>query len=111
MVVSERRPLAVFVTTPDGETARRVARTLVEEGLAACGQALPGLTSIYRWEGRIHEEAEVLLLLKTFEDRFEELCARVVTLHPYEVPQVTAVPLAAVHGPYLAWMDEGVPAP
>ena len=110
-MVPERRPLAVSVTTPDAETALRIARTLVQEGLAACGQVLPGLTSVYRWEGRIHEEGEMLLFLKTFEDRFEELCARVVALHPYEVPQVTAVPLTAVHGPYLVWMDEGVPAP
>ncbi|MBF5046187.1 divalent-cation tolerance protein CutA [Aggregicoccus sp. 17bor-14] len=94
----------VLVTCPNTDVAASLARTLVEEDLAACGNIVPGLRSIYRWQGRVEDEAEVLLLLKSTRERFERLRARVVALHPYEVPEVLALAVEAGHAPYLAWV-------
>ncbi|MCI0571510.1 MAG: divalent-cation tolerance protein CutA [Myxococcaceae bacterium] len=102
--------LLVLVTAPSAEKGAELARVLVEEELAACGNVLPGLRSIYRWRGRVHDEAEALLLLKTRASLFESLRARVVSLHPYEVPEVVAVPLVAGHAPYLAWIADSTRA-
>ena len=105
--------LVVLVTAPTAEQAAALARALVEERLAACGNVLPGLRSIYRWEGAVQDEAEALLLLKTTRGRLEALRARVVALHPYEVPEVIALPVEGGHAPYLAWIRDatGDPAP
>ncbi len=96
--------LVVFVTTPTAERAAELARALVEERLAACGNVVPGLRSIYRWEGKVHDEGEALLVLKTTRARFEALRERVLALHPYEVPEVIALPIEAGSAPYLAWI-------
>jgi periplasmic divalent cation tolerance protein len=96
--------LVVLVTTPSPERAAEIARALVEERLAACGNVVPGLRSIYRWEGKVQEDAEALLVLKTTRARFEALRDRVLALHPYEVPEVIALPVEAGSAPYLAWI-------
>lgn len=96
--------LLVLCTCPDSDTAGSIARTLVEERLAACVNRVPGLTSVYRWQGVIREEGEVLLLIKTTAWRFDALRARLVELHPYEVPEVIALDIAAGHAPYLDWL-------
>lgn len=99
--------LVVLVTCPSAEQAASLARTLVEERLAACGNVLPGLRSIYRWEGQVQDEPEALLLLKTARGRFEALRERVLALHPYQVPEVLALPVEAGSAAYLAWLAEG----
>ncbi len=96
--------LVVLVTTPTPERAAEIARALVEERLAACGNVVPGLRSIYRWEGKVQDEAEALLVLKTTRARFEALRDRVLALHPYEVPEVIALPVEAGSARYLAWL-------
>ena len=96
----------VFVTTPDVVVAERIGRTVVDENLAACANILPGIRSIYRWEGAIEDTAEVLLLVKTTAARVEALRARVIELHPYEVPEFLAVDVSSAHAPYLDWMRE-----
>lgn len=96
--------LVVFITTPTADVAAQIARALVEERLAACGNVVPGLRSIYRWEGEIHDEAEALLVLKTTRARFEALRERALALHPYEVPEVIALPIEAGSAPYLEWI-------
>ncbi|HET6922301.1 MAG TPA: divalent-cation tolerance protein CutA [Anaeromyxobacteraceae bacterium] len=93
-----------MVTAPSADKAAEIARALVEERLAACGNVVPRLRSIYRWEGAVQDEAEALLLLKTTRDRFEALRARVLSLHPYEVPEVIALPVEAGHPAYLEWI-------
>jgi len=103
--------ILVLVTTPSVEKAAELARTLVEESLAVCGNLVPGLRSIYRWEGKLCDEVEVLLLLKTEARLFEPLRARVVALHPYQVPEVIALPITAGHAPYLEWIASGVRPP
>ena len=96
--------LVVLVTAPSAEKAAELARQLVEERLAACGNVLPGIRSIYRWEGKVQDEPEALLVLKTHRDRFEALRDRVLALHPYQVPEVLALPVEAGNEQYLAWV-------
>ncbi len=98
--------LVVLVTTPSPERAAEIARTLVEERLAACGNVVPGLRSIYRWEGKVQDDVEALLLLKTTRGRFDALRDRVLALHPYEVPEVIALPVEAGSARYLAWIAD-----
>jgi periplasmic divalent cation tolerance protein len=98
--------VVVFVTVPNQEVAASMARTLVEEKLVACVNTLPGIRSIYAWQGKICDDAELLCVLKTRRALFPALRARVVALHPYEVPEVIAVPIVAGHAPYLAWLRD-----
>jgi len=95
----------VLVTAPDVAVARALARALVDERLAACGNIVPGVTSIFRWQGAVQEEAEALLVLKTSAERMDALRARVVELHPYEVPEVLALAVDAGNQPYLDWIN------
>ena len=94
----------VLVTTPNLASALAIARTLVEERHAACGNVVPAITSVFRWQGALHEESEALLVLKTSGDRVAALSARVSELHPYEVPEVLALRIDAGHQPYLDWL-------
>lgn len=96
--------LVVLVTAPTAEVAAGLARALVEARLAACGTVVTGLRSIYRWEGQVHDEPEALLVLKTTRDRFEALRDEVLRLHPYDVPEVLALPVEAGAARYLAWV-------
>lgn len=104
--------VVVLVTAPSADKAAEIARTLVEEQLAACGNVLPTVRSIYRWEGKVQDEPEALLILKTRADLFESLRARIVALHPYQVPEVLRLDVAAGHPPYLQWISDSVrPSP
>ena len=100
--------VVVLVTAPSAEKAAEIARTVVEERLAACGNVLPGVRSIYRWKGQVQEDAEVLLLLKTQRTRFPELRDRILALHPYEVPEVLALPVEAGSDAYLDWIAQSM---
>jgi periplasmic divalent cation tolerance protein len=96
--------LVVLVTAPTPDRAAEIARALVDERLAACGNVVPAIRSIYRWEGKVQDDQEALLVLKTTRARFEALRERVLSLHPYEVPEVIALPVDAGSAPYLAWI-------
>ena len=96
--------LLCLSTCPDAETAARIARTLVEEHLAACVNRIPGIHSTYRWQGKILDDAEVLLLIKTTRECFEALRARLAGLHPYEVPELIALDIADGSAAYLDWI-------
>jgi periplasmic divalent cation tolerance protein len=98
----------VLSTVASREDGERLARTLVERKVAACVNVLPGVTSFYRWEGNVQRDEERLLVIKTRADRFEELRSALVDLHPYEVPEVIALPITAGHGPYLSWLDQSL---
>lgn len=99
-------PLLTLCTCPDAETAERLARAMVEEQLAACVNVLPGLVSVYRWQGRTEQEGEVLLLIKTSAARIAELKDRLSGLHPYDVPEIIAVPITDGLPAYLDWVRE-----
>lgn len=94
----------VFCTCPDAASAERIADALVGEHLAACVNLLPGVTSVYRWQGRLERAGEVLLLIKTTADRLGALSARLAELHPYELPEVLAVEAGAGLPAYLDWV-------
>ena len=96
--------LLVLSTFANEADAARVVRTLVEERLIACANLVPGIRSIYRWEGRVADEAEVLLVLKTRADRFGDVAARVKALHPYALPEVVALPVVDGSEAYLDWV-------
>jgi periplasmic divalent cation tolerance protein len=96
--------LVVLVTAPGADKAAQIARALVEERLVACGNVVPGLRSIYRWDGKVQDDSEALLVLKTTRARFEALRERVLALHPYEVPEILAFPVEAGSERYLAWI-------
>ena len=94
----------VFVTVPDVDTGCAMARRVVGENLAACGNVIPGLTSVYRWEAELQEDSEALVVLKTTEGALPDLKKRVMELHPYEVPEFLALPVSDGHFPYLRWV-------
>ena len=96
--------LLVFTTLPSADKAAELAKLLVEERLAACANLLPAIRSIYRWQGKLQDENEVLLLLKTRAEHLERLKLRILELHPYDVPEVLAVPVEAGYQPYLDWI-------
>jgi periplasmic divalent cation tolerance protein len=100
----------VLVTCPSLTVARRLARQLVRRRLAACVNVLPGVESVFWWRGEPERCREVLLLIKTTAGSFERLRRAVVELHPYEVPEIIALPLAAGHQPYLRWVDSSLRA-
>jgi periplasmic divalent cation tolerance protein len=111
MEASENQCLVVLCSCPEGEPAAHIARTLVEEGLAACVNRLPGVVSNYCWEGRLEEEPESLLLIKTTTGRLASLTTRITALHPYELPEVVAVPVVGGLEQYLAWVRTSVSGP
>jgi periplasmic divalent cation tolerance protein len=96
--------LLCLSTCPDAETAARIAHALVEERLAACVNRIPGVASTYRWQDTIHDDNEVLLVIKTTRERFDALRLRLADLHPYEVPELVALDIADGLPAYLDWL-------
>jgi periplasmic divalent cation tolerance protein len=96
--------LQAFMTVPTEAEGRRIAQVLVEERLAACVQMSGPIESTYRWQGRVEHSTERLCLVKTSRARFPALKRRVTELHPYDVPEIIAVPIAAGNGKYLDWL-------
>ncbi|KLJ02413.1 divalent-cation tolerance protein CutA [Luteimonas sp. FCS-9] len=97
--------LVCLSTCPDDASAQRLAQALVEDRLAACVNIVPGVRSVYRWDGRVHAEAETLLVIKTTDACLAALTARLPTLHPYDVPELVALPVAGGLADYLHWID------
>lgn len=100
--------LLCLCTCPDAASAQKLAGTLVGERLAACVNRLPGVLSTYRWQGEVNTDNEELLLIKTTADRFEALKARLLALHPYELPELIALPIERGHAAYLDWVRANV---
>lgn len=96
--------ILVYVTAPDGETAVALAKTMVEQRLAACANILGPITSVYWWDGKVNTEAEVGLILKTRQSLVPELTAALRQAHPYECPCVVALPITGGNPDFLAWI-------
>lgn len=96
--------LLCLSTCPDAATATRTAHALVEERLAACVNRIPGIASTYRWQNRIQNDAEVLLLIKTTRDRFDALRERLLALSPYQMPELIALEITDGSPAYLQWI-------
>jgi periplasmic divalent cation tolerance protein len=104
--VTER--VVAFSTVAKAADAERIARVLVERRLAACVNVVPGVVSVYRWKGDVCRDEELLLVIKTRAERLPALREALVALHPYEVPELVALPIESGHPPYLDWLDESV---
>jgi periplasmic divalent cation tolerance protein len=100
--------LLCYCNCPDAGSAQAIAETLVEERLAACVNQLTGICSTYRWQGKVTSDTETLLLIKTSTARFEALKTRLLQLHPYDLPELIAVPVEYGHAAYLEWVRDGV---
>jgi periplasmic divalent cation tolerance protein len=100
--------VVLLVTAPTADAAATLARALVEEGLAACGNVVPAIRSIYRWEGKVQDEPEALLVLKTERRLVPAVKARLPELHPYQVPELLVLPVEDGLAPYLEWVGASV---
>jgi periplasmic divalent cation tolerance protein len=100
--------IVVFMTSANADEARRIANELVERQLAACVQILPEIESVYRWNGEVQRDTEILILAKTTAAQFDDLERAVREIHSYDTPEIVAVPMAHVSEPYRAWLIENV---
>ena len=100
--------LVVFCTCPDPHCAESIARTLVEEQLGACVNIIPAIRSVYMWQGRLETGDESLIMIKTTQQRYDALQHRLQSLHPYELPEIIAVPITTGLPGYLSWIGETV---
>ena len=99
--------IVVLITAPSMDAAKEISALLLERQLAACINIIPQVLSIYIWEGEIHEDAEFLLIVKTRQEVFaNQLISAVKTIHPYDVPEIIALPIIAGEKDYLGWIDE-----
>ena len=102
--MTSSEPIVVLMTAASREEANQIAELLVSARLAACVQILPEIESVYRWQGDVRREKEILLLAKTLRSRFDELESRVRAMHSYETPEIIAVPVTDSSPPYLEWL-------
>ena len=98
----------VYMTAGSVDEARMIGEALVLERLAACVNVIEGMTSIYRWEGEVRRDAEIVLIAKTRKDRLDRLSERVKTLHSYECPCIVALPVEVGNPAFLNWIDEQI---
>jgi periplasmic divalent cation tolerance protein len=96
--------MLVLTTLPNADAAAEMAKSIVEERLAACANLFPALRSIYKWQAKMEDQNEVLVLFKTRQEHFDRLRSRILELHPYEVPEVLAIPVEQAYQPYLEWL-------
>ncbi len=96
--------IVVFVTTASEEEASKIARELVQQGLIACANIVREVRSVFSWEGKVVDEQEALMILKSHTDRFDELSNRIKALHSYSVPEIIAIPVSHGLPEYLQWV-------
>ncbi|EDO33299.1 predicted protein [Nematostella vectensis] len=100
---------ACFITCPNMETAKALARSVVEENIAACVNLIPGITSVYMYEKKFQEDSEVLMMVKTRSSRVPHLVEYIKKNHPYDVPEIISTPIEQGNPAYLSWIGENVP--
>jgi periplasmic divalent cation tolerance protein len=98
--------IIVVSNMPNAEVAQTIARDLVEKHLAACVNILPGVNSVYRWQGAVEEASEVTVLIKTRHSLYASVEAAITALHPYDVPEILALPISSGLPAYVSWMVE-----
>lgn len=98
------KTLVLLTTCPDSETASHLAKTLISEHLAACVNIIPKIHSVYRWQDAVEETKEWLLIIKTLEEHYSVLEAKIQSLHPYQVPEIIALPVEKASASYLGWL-------
>jgi periplasmic divalent cation tolerance protein len=108
-MTADDRHIVVFITAPGTREAETMAETLVDERLAACVNIVPGCRSVYRWQGEVQHDDEVLMVVKSSKSRFSDLEKRVVDLHSYDVPEIIAVDLTDISTGYLEFLHDCLP--
>lgn len=103
--------VVVLITAPNEDDAAKMANDLVASRLAACVNIIRNIRSIYRWQGKIEDEAEVLMLVKTNKEFFRDLEKRVKEIHPYTVPEIIALPVIEGSAEYLLWLSQETTKP
>jgi periplasmic divalent cation tolerance protein len=103
-----KKPQIVLCTVPDRDSAEEMANILIADNLAACVNILPGIKSVYRWEDKIEQGNELLLVIKTARTAYKALQAKIVDLHPYELPEIIAVPIEDGLPAYLNWLTQSL---
>lgn len=98
----------VYVTVPDRESADKLSEVLIRERLAACVNVVDNVNSVFHWQGRVDKGSELLLIIKTKQDLFERLAKEVKAIHPYEVPEIIAMPIIAIDDDYASWFSSCV---
>lgn len=109
--MSDSSAILVLCTCPDQDSAENISQQLITTHAAACVNMIPGIRSCYRWQGQVETGTEVLLLIKTVSDRYERLQETILELHPYELPEIIAVPIEQGHQAYLDWITENTAKP
>ena len=104
----EHEHCVIYITCPDHDAGELLASSLVEHRLVACVNVIDGVTSLFHWEGRVDRDPEVLLVIKTRTDLLDVIERRVNEVHPYDVPEVIALPIIGGSKAYLDWIDESV---
>jgi periplasmic divalent cation tolerance protein len=107
-VKAKRVPVLASTTTAKAEDAGKIATQLVERKLAACVQIVEPITSVYRWQGKIESEREILLLIKSTRDLIPDIAELLDEIHPYEVPELVAMPIIGGSTSYLSWLEDSV---
>lgn len=102
--------LVLLCTCPDEATARQIATALVAGGLAACVNRVPGIRSLYRWEGQVQDDGEELLVIKTTADQYQAAEAAIQARHPYDLPEIIALPVSTGSAAYLDWVRQATAA-
>ena len=105
---TKRVPVLASTTTAKAEDAGKIAMQLVERKLAACVQIVEPITSVYRWQGKIESEQEILLLIKSTQDLIPDIAELLDEIHPYEVPELVATPIIGGSTSYLSWLEDSV---
>jgi periplasmic divalent cation tolerance protein len=100
--------IVVFCTVPSENIAKKIAGELIKNHIAACCNIVKGLTSIYFWENQVQEDNELLLIIKTKNKMFDKLEKTILEIHPYEIPEIIALPIIRGHNKYIKWIDENV---
>lgn len=108
--IMKNKIIMVFITCPDEAIARQFGQHLVGAGLAACVNVVPGVSSIYRWQDKVQQDQEAMMMIKTAAERLPEITAWIRQNHPYDLPEVVAVPVVAGHDGYLQWVNDAVAA-
>jgi periplasmic divalent cation tolerance protein len=96
--------LLVMTNLPDVTAGKKMAHALIQSRLVACVNLLPGVQSIYRWQGQVEEASEIMLQIKTTTSRYQQLQQAILDAHPYALPEVIAIPVSYGHAPYLHWI-------
>ncbi len=96
--------IIIFITVPDIKTAEEISAVLVKKKLAACVNTIPGLTSVYMWQDEVCKDDEMLLQVKSVPEKFDLICTEVKSIHPYDLPEIIAIPVILGFQPYLDWV-------